>query len=177
MKRSTFAIVLALTALLLVSLFRSNAWAAGLVPEPPFGVAIQSQAAGPKLSGVVFMELLDLDSETLSAAAGRTCVRFRQGADLNMFCGLVPGPLPIDNIDAIVNALKDSDLMERAVSFFSPGDEVVATKNFEELTFIGAGGDLQRIAACVKKKKNVIAVVDSPLFAMVDITFTLGTLD
>jgi hypothetical protein len=72
-----------------VCLYGLNAWAGAADSpnsgEPPKGVAYQSDAKGTKLTGVISIELTQVDTTEFTATAARGTMRLRQGNELHTF--------------------------------------------------------------------------------------------
>jgi hypothetical protein len=95
MKPKRKAFVIGLMAVFAVTLAGAAVWAGGS-PEgggsgtPPKGVAIQSDAAGTKLTGVLFIEFQNVRScQGLVADEARLVLRLRQGNDLGAFTDII----------------------------------------------------------------------------------------
>lgn len=80
--------------------------------EPPYGVAVQSDAAGAKLSGVVFLEYFNMSADG-STADARIAVRLRHGSVLQTFYGEAAGvnvSSPAANQAAVTAAVSEDIL-------------------------------------------------------------------
>jgi hypothetical protein len=93
--------------------------------EPPYGLAIQSDAKGTKLYGVAAIEFLNygVDGEgKFMATDAKVVFQLRQGNDVQLFTGMHYGSLnlgddPIPQIQSVLmDAVKD-DILEH---FFGP---------------------------------------------------------
>jgi hypothetical protein len=94
MKPKTKAFVTGLVVLLAMTLAGAAAWAGGSPTgqsgSPPKGVAIQSDAAGTKLTGVLFIEFEDVRScQGLVSDAARLVLRLGHGNDLETFTDVI----------------------------------------------------------------------------------------
>ncbi len=82
-KRTAIALACAL------ALWATEAWAGAADSpndgEPPNGVAYQSDAAGTKLTGVISVELTQIDTVEFTATSARGVLRLRKGNEIHTF--------------------------------------------------------------------------------------------
>jgi hypothetical protein len=97
-----------------VTLLATGAWAQsseGSAGDAPFGVNAQSDAKGTKISGPLYVELLNMQG--LEATDGaQAAVRLRKGGAIATLYAEIPGPIPLatpgdvsDLTDALLAAL------------------------------------------------------------------------
>ena len=97
--------------------------------EPPHGVAVQSDAPGTKLNGVLFIEFYDIQANF--SASGRFILRLRKGKDFEVFYGeafVTDFTSPSIVQTAVTNVLKQV-VLDR---FFNGADLTVKVKALEE---------------------------------------------
>lgn len=139
------AVVFIALATVLTSASKSHALWARDAPtgEPPYGLAIQQDAQGVKLSGVVVLEYYNIRDESPIVADIRVAVRLRQGKKFATFYGEARGvnaSAPREAQDAIT-ATVAADILE----YFFQGQQglTIALKSLTE------GGEVE---ACVVEK-------------------------
>ncbi|MHC4799770.1 MAG: hypothetical protein ACYTF1_24310 [Planctomycetota bacterium] len=144
MKYSKMTIMMSLVVFFAATLLGSGALAAtdpeGPSGEPPYGVAIQSDAAGQKLIGVLFIEYYNIDPQNPFAPAdARIFIRLRKGNVLKMFYAEafdVDISDPANNQEDITEAIKD-EILE---GFFGSGSGLEITlKSMDDFIQVDAG--------------------------------------
>jgi len=118
-------IVICLTVLFTATLFSSVVFAASRQEpsgDPPFGVAVQSDAAGSKLVGVIFVEHYNFDFDGIADA--RIVLRLRKGKVIESFYGEVSG----------IDTVNGSTAEEQAAITDELKAQIFAAFNFDELT-------------------------------------------
>jgi hypothetical protein len=93
MKRSTLLMVCCLTSLVLAPVFGSPAFGGARPPNetPPFGLAVQGDAPGTKLEGVIYVELTNFNGITQKYGTARVSMRLRKGSLIRIIFGDVSG--------------------------------------------------------------------------------------
>ncbi|MFC1788405.1 hypothetical protein ACFLZE_00640 [Thermodesulfobacteriota bacterium] len=96
--------------------------------DPPHGLAIQSDAQGVKLYGVVFVEFYNYDPENDIAGGARVVLRLRKSNTLNTFFTHVPGPIPdIAQNPALIQEIIHNGMAPDVLDKFFPGEELGIT--------------------------------------------------
>lgn len=178
----------ALALLCAVALASANAYAGGgdtpFSGDPPHGVAFQSDAKGQKLSGVISVELTELNTAAFTASAARGTLRLRQGGQIATFYGQVEDThncshtdMPDVNdcvrwefsfqIEEIENALLES--------LVAGPDGILATFYGDEC---GVNGDMCSLVVTPKlidESAEIISVVGTglSLFLVADVVLTV----
>lgn len=100
--------------------------------EPPRGLAIQNDAQGIKLNGVMFIEYQNYNFSKFTAENAKVVVRLRKGTQLEGIFGSVPGPLNASD-PAGVQAAIITYIAPLILQKFFPGENVTITlKRMEE---------------------------------------------
>jgi len=123
------AIVICLAVLFSVGLYgTANSGPTGYEkPEgdPPHGLAIQDDAKGIKLVGVVFVEFYNYDPDEDEAGGARVVLRLRKGNTLSTFFTHVPGPIPdIAQSPALIQDTIQNQMASDVLDKFFSGEEV-----------------------------------------------------
>ena len=136
--------ITAIVAFAAVILVATGAWAQSGDSRPgeaPFGINAQSNAKGTKISGPLYIELLDLDG-FVAVGGARAAVRLRRNNAMTMAYVEIPGPIPFlteDDITALTNDLLDALAEEiLVVPLFPDGcpDCTVRLKQAEQFEFL-----------------------------------------
>ena len=134
----------AIAAFAAVTLFATGAWAQSNDSQPgeaPFGVNAQSNAKGAKISGPLYVELLDVQGFDAVGGA-RAAVRLRRNNAIAMAYVEIPGSIPFlteDDITALTDSLLDALAEEILVAPLFPDgcpDCTVRLKQAEEFEFL-----------------------------------------
>ena len=136
--------ITALAAFAAVMLVATGAWAQSNDSRPgeaPFGVNAQSNAKGTKISGPLYIELLDLDG-FVAVGGARAAARLRRNNAMTMAYVEIPGPIPFlteDDITALTDSLLDALAEAILVAPLFPDgcpDCTVRLKQAEEFEFL-----------------------------------------
>jgi len=136
--------ITAIVAFAAVILVATGAWAQSGDSRPgeaPFGINAQSNAKGTKISGPLYIELLDLDG-FVAVGGARAAVRLRRNNAMTMAYVEIPGPIPFlteDDITALTDSLLDALAEEiLVVPLFPDGcpDCTVRLKQAEQFEFL-----------------------------------------
>jgi hypothetical protein len=150
MKFFTKAIVIFLAVFFTAGLYGSAAFAVTSLEkppgEPPHGVAIQDDAAGTKLYGVLVIEFYNYDTQFDIAGGARVVLRLRQGNILQTFFKHVPGPLEgiISNPGFIQETIQNQIAPDILNEFFPGEDLTITVKNMEEFDDVDANSIIIR---------------------------------
>jgi hypothetical protein len=178
---------IALAFLCTVALASANAYAgAGDTPsgDPPHGVAFQSDAKGTKLSGVISIELTEVNTGDFTASAARGILRLRQGGQIATFYSQVDDTsncshtdVPDENDCVRWEFAFEIEQIEEALlaSLVGGPDGILATFFGEEC---GANGDACSLVVTPKlidESAEVIADVGAgrSLFLVADVTLAV----
>lgn len=136
--------ITAIAAFAAVMLVATGAWAQSSDSrrgEAPFGVNAQTNAKGTKISGPLYIEMLDLEGFVAFGGA-RAAVRLRRNNAITMAYVELSGPIPFlteDHITALTNDLLDALAEEILVGPLFPDgcpDCTIRLKQAEEFEFI-----------------------------------------
>ena len=150
MKSFTRAIVICLAVLFSVGLYgTAESGTTGYEkPEgdPPHGLAIQDDAQGVKLYGVVFVEFYDYDPKADIAGGARVVLRLRKSNTLNIFFEHFPGPHSgIAQDPSVIQELIQNGMAPEVLDKFFPGEEVgITVKTLDEFDDVEANNIIVR---------------------------------